>query len=834
MTAPKPLEASALYQYTDPQAFHFQTTADLAPLEEAIGQPRAVAAVRFGMGIEQAGYNIFVLGPSGMGKRAFIRQFFQERASREPAPLDWVYVSNFKERHKPRAIQLPPGEGRRLRKDMDELIDELRTALRAAFESDEYQNRKQVIAQDLQDRQEKALEALQAQARERNFSLLRTPGGLVFAPLRDGEVLSPEEFQKLPEEERKGIESQLEDLQGELQKLLRQVPGVQREIRERMKKLNREIVQLAVGNLMDDLHAKYAQYEEVSIYLDEVREDVSENADDFLEEETGQEEGQNPMAVLMARAREGQPSPLQRYKVNLLVDHGQSKGAPVVYDDNPTYQNLIGQVEHVAQMGALVTDFTLIRSGSLHQANGGYLILDARKLLQNPFSWDALKRALQSNQIRIESLGQMLSLISTVSLEPEPIPLDVKIALYGDRTLYYLLLNLDPDFGELFKVQADFEELMERNHGNQEVYARLIASLVQENGLKPFDRGAVARVIEHGARMVEDSERLSMRVQSIADLLREADYWAEVNGSINPAMDERGNIIVTDSDVQKAIDEQIFRADRLREREEETILRGIWLIDTQGGVVGQVNGLSVIQLGNFAFGRPSRITARVWVGRGQVINIDREVELSGPIHNKGVLILASFLSSRYAREKPLSLSASIVFEQSYSGVEGDSASSAELYALISAIADAPIRQSFAVTGSVNQRGQVQAIGGVNEKIEGFFDLCKARGLDGTQGVLIPATNVKHLMLRRDVVEAVAAGKFHVYPVETIDQGIELLTGIPAGEHDEMGNYPAESINGRVQKRLNDLAAKQAERQAFLQEAAQLEGAAGGQNTDEHR
>ncbi len=822
MTVIKPLDAAVLYQHTDPDQFHFQTTADLEPLHEAIGQPRAVAAVRFSMGINQDGYNIFALGPSGMGKRALIRQFFQERASTEPAPPDWVYVHNFKERHKPRAIQLPPGAGMRFRKDMEDLVDELRTALRAAFESDEYQNRKQVIAQDLQDRQEKALEALQAQARERNFSLLRTPGGLVFAPLRNSEVLSPEEFQKLPEEERKQIESQLEELQGELQKLLRQVPGIQREVRERLKALNREIVQLAVGSLMEEMRSKYAVFQEVGVYLDEVQEDVSENSEDFLEEETGQEESQNPLAAVMARAREGQPSPLQRYKVNLLVDHSQSKGAPVVYEDNPTYQNLIGQVEHIAQMGALVTDFTLIRPGSLHRANGGYLILDARKLLQNAFAWDALKRALQSRQIRIESLGQMLSLISTVSLEPEPIPLDVKIALYGDRMLYYLLLNLDPDFAELFKVQADFEELMDRSHNNQEIYARLIASLVRENHLKPFDRGAVARAIEHSSRLVEDAERLSMRVQGIADLLREADYWASLKGTSSPPGDGKGEVVVTAADVQKAIDQQVYRSDRLREREEETIQRGIWLIDTQGAVAGQVNGLSVIQLGNFAFGRPSRITARVWMGKGQVVNIDREVELSGPIHSKGVLILASFLSSRYAREEPLSLSASLVFEQSYSGVEGDSASSAELYALLSAIAEAPIRQSFAVTGSVSQRGQVQAIGGVNEKIEGFFDICKARGLSGDQGVLIPASNVRHLMLRQDVVDAVAAGKFNVYPVETIDQGIELLTGIPAGEQDDEGNYPPETINGRVQKRLNELAEKQEKRQA-----AQLESLAGG-------
>ncbi len=819
-----PLDASQLYRHTDPEGLHFQTTDDLETLNEAIGQPRAVEAVRFGIGIQQEGYNIFALGPAGIGKRSLIRAFFQDRASREEVPPDWVYVHNFKVRHKPRAIQLPAGKGRQFQRDMEVLIEELRTALTAAFESDEYQARKQVIAQELQDRQEKALEALQQKARERNFSLLRTPGGLIFAPLRNGQVISPDEYQNLPEEERKAIESQLEELQGELQKMLRQVPAIQREIRERLRALSREIINLAIGGLMDEIQAKYQPYPQIKAYLDEVREDVSENSEDFMREEGSQEEEQNPMAAWMARARRGETTPLQRYKVNLLVDHSQSQGAPVVYENNPTYQNLLGQVEYVAQMGALVTDFTLIRPGALHRANGGYLILDARKVLQNPFAWDGLKRALQSGQIKIESIGQMLSLISTVSLEPEPIPLNVKVALYGDRLLYYLLLNLEPDFEELFKVQADFEELMERDREQESIYARLIASLARAKHLRPFDREAVARLIEHSARLVGDSERLSMRVQSLSDLMCEADYWAGVNHQNGAEPDSgdgeiasRSNGVVNAADVQKAIDHQIYRSDRLRERLQETILRGTMLIDTQGTQVGQVNGLSVIQLGGFAFGHPSRISARVWMGKGDVINIDREVELSGPIHSKGVLILASFLSGRYATEHPLSLSASIVFEQSYSGVEGDSASSAELYALLSAIAEAPVRQSLAVTGSVSQHGQVQAIGGVNEKIEGFFDICKARGLTGDQGVLIPAANIKHLMLRQDVIGAVAAGQFSIYPVETIDQGIELLTGVPAGEPGEDGQYPPDSINGRVHKRLKELAEKQAERQARLQE-----------------
>jgi lon-related putative ATP-dependent protease len=451
-------------------------------------------------------------------------------------------------------------------------------------------------------------------------------------------------------------------------------------------------------------------------------------------------------------------------------------------------------------MGALLTDFNLIKPGALHKANGGYLVLDIRKVLLQPYAWEGLKRALQAGQIRIESVGQMLSLISTVSLEPEPIPLDVKVALFGDRLLYYLLWQLDPDFGELFKVEADFEEQMDRNGENQLLYAQLISTLARKEELRPFDRGAVARVIEHSARMVGDAEKLSTQMRNITDLLREADYWAE----------EAGNGVVTAAEVQRAIDAQIYRSDRLRERVQEAILRETILIDTEGEEISQVNGLSVIQLGNFSFGRPTRITARVRLGKGEVVDIEREVELGGPIHSKGVLILSGFLGARYAGERPLSLSASLVFEQSYGGVEGDSASSAELYALLSAIAEVPIKQSMAVTGSVNQHGQVQAIGGVNEKIEGFFDVCKARGLTGEQGVLIPVSNVKHLMLRQDVVKAVDAGQFHIYPVEMVDQGIEILTGVPAGERDEEGNYPEGSINRLVETRLAELAEKRAE------------------------
>jgi lon-related putative ATP-dependent protease len=763
-----------------------------------IGQARAMEAVRFGIGIQQEGYNIFALGPVGTGKRSIMRQAFESQADTEPVPSDWCYVHNFEQTHKPKTLRLPPGKGMEFRDDMKELVEELRTALSAAFESEEYQTRRQVIQEEFQEQQEEDFEKLQRKAQEKGLALLRTPAGLAFAPVRDGEVLSPEEVTELSQEERERLEASSEELQNELQKILRQVPRLQREAREKLRQLDREITNFAVGGLIDELREKYADFSEVMDYLDDVQEDVIENAKDFLDSQEQQASvGQNNASERQRLlARMGAQS-LRRYQVNLLVDHSRSEGAPVIYEDNPTYQNLIGRVEHRAQMGALLTDFNLIKSGALHRANGGYLILDARKVLLQPYAWEGLKRALRAGEVRIESIGQILSMISTVSLDPEAIPLDVKVALLGDRMLYYLLSQFDPDFDDLFKVAADFDEQMKRSAGNQTLYARLIGTLARKEELRPLDRGATARVIEHSARMVSDAERLSIRTRRVANLLREADYWASQNG----------NGVVTSSDVQRAIDSQIYRSDRLRERLHEEILRGTILIDTDKRQAGQVNGLSVIQLGNFAFGRPHRISARVRLGKGEVIDIEREVELSGPIHSKGVLILSGFLGSRYLEGKPLSLSASLVFEQSYSGVEGDSASSAELYALLSAIAEMPIKQSLAVTGSVNQHGQIQAIGGVNEKIEGFFDVCKARGLTGEQGVLIPASNVKHLMLRRDVIDAVEAGEFHIYPVETVDQGMELLTGIPAGEQDGDGNYPEGSINRRVQARLAELAEK---------------------------
>jgi lon-related putative ATP-dependent protease len=780
------LRVDQLYREANLSAMSFETTSDLEELHEVIGQPRAVKAIDFGSSIKNGGFNIYALGPTGLDKRGLIHRFFELRAREGERPSDWCYVHNFKQEHRPKAIAFPAGMGNTFRKDMEELVEQLRTALPAAFESEEYQSRRQSVTEELRDKQSEAFNQLQLQAQQENMALIRTPSGIAVAPTREGEVLAPDEIQNMSEEEQGRVQQKVEDLQSELQKILQQVPGWQRQMREELEELNRQMASLAVGSLIDELRRKYGDFEPVVEHLNEVQEDVVNNAEQFLPQaETGAPQ------MMLAMQQEQQEQALRRYAVNLLVDQTETEGAPVIYEDNPTYQNLIGRIEHRAQMGALMTDFMLIKPGALHLANGGYLVLDVRKLLTQPYAWEALKRSLMSQDIKVEPLGRQLSLISTVSLDPEPIPLQVKVALVGSRMIYYLLWQLDPEFAELFKVAADFDEQMDRNDGNQELYARLIATLVQRENLKPFDRGAVARVIERSSRLVGDSEKLSTRMREITDLLLESDHWSK----------QSGNGVVTAEDVQRAIESRIYRMDRMRERVHEAILRQTLLISTEGTAVGQINGLSVMSLGDIMFGRPTRITARTQLGKGQVVDIEREVELGGPLHSKGVLILTGFLTGRYAEEYPLSLSASLVFEQSYGGVDGDSASSAELYALLSSIAEVPINQSFAVTGSINQKGEVQAIGGVNDKIEGFFEICNTRGLTGEQGVLIPQANVKHLMLRPDVVEAVDRGQFHIYAVETVDQGIELLTGMPAGEADEEGHFPEDTVNGKVQRRL---------------------------------
>jgi lon-related putative ATP-dependent protease len=793
--AVKRLDAESLTHRCDPEQFRFRNTAELEDLTEIIGQPRAVDAVRFGMGIRHKGYNLFALGPTGTGKHALVQRYAREQAAAEALPPDWCYVNNFRDPHKPCKLRLPPAQGVKLKRDMNQLIEDLHATIPTLFESDEYHTRAQEIDEEFSERKETAMQAIQDEAEKRHIALIRTPTGFTLAPVRDGNTLGQEEFDKLPEQERKRIIEDTDVLHEQLRKMLLESPKWQKEMRDRMSKLNREMASSAISHLIDALRKEYAILPEVIGYFEEVEKDVIENFRHFLRED-GDKPGFTLFGMEVGQRGDGEQAD-NRYRVNDFVTHENNSGAPVIYEDNPGYNNLLGRVEHRAELGALVTDFTMIRPGALHRANGGYLILDAIKILTQPFAWEGLKRALQSNEIRIESLAQLMSLVSTVSLEPESIPLDVKVILLGEPHLYYLLSMYDPEFSELFKVAVDFDYRMDRDPESQQLYARLIATLARQENLRPFDCSAVARVIEHSGRLLGDGEKLVTHTRSLTDLLREADYWAR----------QHGHDVVDTSDVQQAITAGIYRVDRIREHINEEMQRGTLFIDTAGEKTGQVNGISVIDLGNFMFGRPTRITARVRIGDKEVVDIEREVELGGPIHSKGVFILTALLGARYLPDRPLAVSASLVFEQSYSQIEGDSASSAEFYALLSALSDAPVKQSLAVTGSINQHGEIQPIGGVNEKIEGFFDLCKLRGLGGEQGVIIPASNVRHLMLREDVQQAVAAGQFAVFAVDSVDDGIELLTGIPAGQRDGAGQFPQGSINRRVEDTLGRYADK---------------------------
>lgn len=754
-----------------------------------IGQDRAVEAVGFGVAIRRPGFNLYAMGPEGIGKITLVRQVLVQRAATEPVPDDWCYVHNFADRGRPAALRLPAGQGRRFRDRVAQLDRELRAAIPAAFESEEYRNRREAIETALKERREAALVDFERRAAVRGIALLRTPVGVGLAPLKNGKVLEHAEMEQLSEAEKQALIAASEDLEAELAQLVqRTFPGWERQARAAIRETGEEVTRRAAGHLVDELRHEHAAHPAVLAHLDALEADVVANAEEFLAAAQPKE----LPSMLAARLDDG--AAFRRYQVNLLVDNAETTGAPVVFEDLPTQPNLLGRVEHTAQFGALVTDFTLIRAGALHRANGGYLVLDARRLLTQPFAWEELKRALRARELRIELLGDRLGL-ATVSLEPEPIPLDAKVVLVGDRQVYYLLAELDPDFVELFKVQADFEEEVPRTPEGERLYGRLLGAIAAREGLRPPDTDALCALVERAARLAGDANRLSVHMRRMSDLLREADDRAG----------RAGRDAITADDVRGAIAAAVRRAARIQERERDEIARGTILVATSGELVGVANGLSVIALGESMFGRPSRITARVALGGGEVVDIEREVTLGGPIHSKGVLILGGFLAGRFGRQRPLSLRASLVFEQSYGGVEGDSATMAETCALLSAIAEVPLRQGIALTGSLNQQGEAQAIGGVNEKIEGFFDICAARGLDGTHGVIIPAANVPHLMLRDDVVAAAADGRFRVWAVRTVDEALELLTGLPAGERDSDGCWPPDSVNGRVEAGLDGLA-----------------------------
>ncbi len=779
-----PLKASALYRSCSLSRLAFKTTADLKPLDRPLGQERALESIEFGVDIEQQGFNLFMIGDPGLGKHELIHQILSQQAKREDARFDWCYVNNFDNPQQPRVLKLPAGMGQKMRQDMESLVEDLLTALPSSFQSEEYQNRRQEIDQELQERQEQAFRKLGVEAEAEGITIMRTPGGYTLGPMRDGRPLDQQEYEQLAAEEKQRIEKLIADLQMRLQEIIRDMPLLQREHHQRIKALNREITQHTVEQLIAWMENSYREYPEIMEYLQAVKDNAIKDVDAFLPSDRVPESDNIAARVAAFHA----------YSINVIVDNTENEGAPIVFEDNPTYQNLIGRIEYLSQMGTLVTNFTLIKPGALHRANGGYLIIDALKLLRHGFAWEGLKRALKAGEIKIQSLEQMLSLANTVSLEPESIPVKVKVVLSGEPELYYLLMAYDPDFGQLFKVSADFSRTTRRSPENVAFYARLIASIQSNNDSRPLDRASVGRVIEEASRAVGDADKLSLYIGELRDLLSEADYWAE----------KAGSKVIRLADIERAIGKREYRRDKYRELMQEQIMRGIKLIDTGGERIGQVNALAVLQTGDYRFGQASRITATARLGRRGVVDIERESKLGGDIHSKGVMILSSYLANRYAANQPLPLAASLAFEQSYGMVDGDSASAAELCALLSALGEIPLKQSLAVTGSINQLGEIQAIGGVNEKIEGFFDICQARGLSGEQGVIVPAANRPHLMLHEKVRSAAAEGRFHVYTAQTVDDVMQLLSGLPPGKLNARGSYPSQSFNNRVQQRIENL------------------------------
>ena len=754
--------------------------AELPALDSVIGQERAKAAVGLAIAMPREGYHLFVMGPQGSGKKSLAVQAIDAQRARVPAARsDWVYVNNFAQPHQPLAIELPPGRGAQLRSDMTTLVDNLQATIPAVFQSDEYTSQAGRIAADINRRGANALNAVVEEANSHGIAMVHTPGGFTFAPQKNGEVTPPDEFEKLPDQDKERIAHTIEALQEQLVRVLRNTLKLSQEQSARIRDLNRRMTLLAIEHVVDELKARYTAVPRVLQYLDAVQADVLENADDFR--------------------RAGEPDDdhdridkFRRYKVNLLIDAGSE--TPVVHADLPSYQNLVGRIDHLARLGTLITDFTLIHPGALHQANGGYLLIDAIKVLTQPFAWAALKRALKRSEVRIESMAEMYSIVSTVRLEPQPIPLRVKAVLFGDRHVYELLLELDPEFGELFRIAADLSDDFPRNAAMEAKLAQALATHARSANLLPLQSAALARLVDHGARLAGDAHKLTARVQMLIDLAVEADYAAR----------NAGQDSIAGAQVLAAVAAQRQRAARLHERVQEAMVRGTLLIDTSGSRIGQVNALAVYEAGGVVFGEPTRVTATTRFGEGKVVDIQRETELGGAIHSKGVLILAAFLAARYSEFSTHSIVASLVFEQTYSRVEGDSASLAEVVALMSSLAEEPVSQAIAVTGSVNQLGFIQAVGAVNEKIEGFFDLCQARGLDGNHGVVIPAANVQHLMLRDDVVQAVAAGRFAVHAVETVDQAIEILTAMPAGS--SVPPWDDATVNGRIARRLAEYAA----------------------------
>ncbi|MCM8767775.1 MAG: AAA family ATPase [Candidatus Omnitrophica bacterium] len=775
-----------LKQKYDLKFLNFETTEEVPPLEGIIGQERAKRALEFGLKIKSKGYNIFVTGITGTGRTTSVEQAVKKIAEQGKTPDDWCYVYNFTNPDTPNILRFPPGKANEFKKDMEDLVNEIKIELPKKFESEIYEEHRNQIIKDFQNKRNQLLDQIEKSAKNAGFQIKQTPSGIVFIPLIEEQPIKDEDFEKLSDETKEEIRKKQEMLYEELNDVLRKIRDMEKEAKLKLNNLEKEIAEFTISPRIKELKEKYTDFKDVCKYLDDVEKDMIENIDDFKEKKE--------IELLPGLKLPDRESSLYRYTVNVLIDNSQTKGAPVVKETNPTAYNLCGRIEYRPHFGAMVTDFTMIKHGALHKANGGYLILQVLDLFKNYYAWETLKRALKNNEIVIEDLNEQFRLINTPTLRPKPIPLDLKVILIGHPIFYYLLYAYDEDFRKLFKVRADFSLTMDKDEEGYKNYASFISKICKEENLKHFDKFAVGKVIEYGSRIVEDRDKLTTRFLEIADLIREANFWADLDNST----------IVKEKHIKKALEEKIYRSNLIEKRIEELIKEGTIMVDTDGEKVGQINGLSVISLGDYSFGKPSKITCNIYIGRGGIVNIDREVKLAGRIHNKGFLILNNYINEKYGQEQPISFSASICFEQLYEEIEGDSASSTEVYVLLSALSNIPIKQGIAVTGSVNQKGEIQPVGGINEKIEGFYYTCKAKGLTGKQGVIIPEKNLKHLVLNDEVIEAVEKGLFHIWAVKTIDEGIEILTGLPAGVKDKNGKYPEGTVNYLVSKRIKEL------------------------------
>ena len=780
------VDAEALTGRCDPADLPFETTNDLPALQAIIGQERAVRAIEFALGMGSSGYNLYASGPDGHGKSTIVESFLRRRAEQMPAPPDWIYVHNFSDPDRPIGIQLPAGQGRVFADAVRGAVESASRDLSQAFDSDSYARQRAQFGQRLEQQRSGLLEQLSARAREMAFNIQLTPQGVSSTPLIDGQPISDEVLAALPQEQREQISAASRQLESVVQDAMLEVRRLEREAQEQLSSLDEQVASFAIEHLFQPLTEQHAENRELVQFLEAVRDDIRRERDRF------REQAQQPPAALLGQPPQQGPN-LRPYEVNVLISNDPQGGAPLITEQHPTYYNLLGRVEYVGQMGTMVTDHTMIKAGSLALASGGFLVLRLRDLIQNAAAYEGLKRALSAGQVAVENLGESLGLVPTTALRPEPAPLDVKVVIVGDAALHGYLFRTDPDFRELFRVKADFEVDFERTSENILGLASLVRSQCEQGALNCFTKEAVGRLVEHSSRMVEDQRRLSANMGAFTDLIRQANFWAVHDGAT----------IITPQHVDRALEESEYRSSLARDRIQQMIEDGTVFIDTEDAKVGQINALSVYDMGDITFGRPSRITCVTSPGRGTIVNVERETNMAGRIHNKGFMILRGFMVDRFGQDKAMSLHASLTFEQLYGDIDGDSASSTEIYSLLSALSGVPIDQGVAVTGSVNQRGQVQPIGGAMAKIEGFHDVCRARGLNGRQGVMIPKSNVPNVILRPDVAQAVAEGRFHVWAIGTIEEGIELLTGVVAGERESDGQYPDGTLFRKVEDRLDD-------------------------------